>query len=803
MKITRSWLADYVEVDWDIEELVERLTMAGLEEEAVEDLGARLDGVIVGHVLDRAQHPNADRLSVCTVDVGESAPRTIVCGALNVDTGQRVAVILPGSTLPDGTRIGEAKLRGVASSGMICSEAELELGTDASGIMVLPSDYSVGTPYADAAGLNDVVIDFEVTPNRPDCLSIVGIAREVSALSQRPLNLPRFELDAQGPPVETTCRVDIDDTVGCPRYVARILRGIQVAPSPSWLQNRLRAVGQRPINNVVDVTNFVMLELGQPLHAFDLARLREGRIVVRRAIPGEPLQTLDGTDQKLTPEDLVIADGVGPVALAGIMGGANSEVDDSTTDILLESAFFDRRTVRQTASRLGLRTEASARFERGADVAMAAFASERAADLLAQITGGVIDDGAIDVYPAPTSLPQIPLRPERASQLLSANIDSEECRRILQALGCVVDRGSDQDLVVTVPAFRPDLEREVDLVEEVGRIHGYHQVEGAEIVRGPIPQQPRGGYEIARSLREGLVELGLDEIISPSIVDDRWTQLMGTTACRLANPPAEGVSHLRTSLLPGLFDVARRNFNQRQSGVGLFEVGRVFSPHPGSLPDESLLVGGLMAGQASASAWRGDHRDVDVLDLKGVVDALLLDSESGRGSGHGSEVTYEPIDESVGFLRAGQGARILRNGETIGHWGQAHRDLCAAFDVDRDVYIFEIQGTSVARLWSEWGNDYVPLPKFPPIERDLAVVLDTGVAAGQIIEEIRRVDPTLVETVEVFDVYTGDQVETGKHSLAFSLSLRSDSGTLEDRDADQVIDRILKRLGDAFGARLR
>jgi len=385
----------------------------------------------------------------------------------------------------------------------------------------------------------------------------------------------------------------------------------------------------------------------------------------------------------------------------------------------------------------------------------------------------------------------LPLRPERARRLLAADIDRGRCTKILEALGCHVDRGAQEDLVVTVPSFRPDLEREIDLVEEVGRIYGYHHVQGNERVRGPIPQQPPGGYERARSIREGLVSLGLDEVVTSSIVAERWIELMGRPACRLANPPAEGMSQLRTSLVPGLMDVARRNFNQRQSGIGIFEVGRVFTPRSGALPNETLVVSGLLSGDASASPWRGDRRDVDLLDLKGLVDALLIDKD----------VSFEPVTGDEGFLRTGQGARILFQGNPIGHWGQVHRDLGAAFDVDRDVYIFELQGTYVARLSQE--SEYTPLPKFPPIERDLAIVLDSGIPAGQVIAEISQVDQDLVENVEVFDVYTGDQVEAGMRSLAFSLRLRSASGTLEDRDADQVIERILQRLSAAFGARLR
>ena len=436
MKITCNWLRDYVEFEWDWRELVDRLTMSGLELEGATDLAARFEGVVVGRVLECGPHPRADRLSVCRVDTGRDAATTIVCGAPNVTAGQLVPVIEPGYRLPDGTQIDETTIRGVESAGMICSEVELGLGDDSSGILVLPDTHRVGAAFSQESGMADVVFDFEVTPNRPDCLSLVGIAREVSALNGAELRPPPHTLNETGEPAGLAAAIDIDDANGCPRYVGRLIRGVRVGPSPAWLSNRLLAVGLRPINNIVDATNYVMMELGQPLHAFDFARLQEGRIVVRRARKGESLRTLDGTERELDDDILVIADGRRPVALAGIMGGADSEVTNETTDILLESAFFAPALVRANAARLGLHTEASVRFERGADWDMPPVASDRAASLIAEIAGGEVAPGRLDAYPTPLQRTTIPLRVSRLQSLLGIQIEAAECHRILISLGC-------------------------------------------------------------------------------------------------------------------------------------------------------------------------------------------------------------------------------------------------------------------------------------------------------------------------------------------------------------------------------
>lgn len=804
MKISLKWLREYVDVDWTVEQYVERLTMAGLEEESVEDLGAALAGITIGKVVEREQHPNADRLSVCRVDVGEAEPRTIVCGAPNVAAGQTVAVVLPGQQLPDGTKIGKAKLRGVASEGMICSEVELGLGDDSSGIMVLTDDWQAGASFAIAAGLDDTIIDFEVTPNRPDCLSMVGIAREVAALAGVELKLPRIELPTSGASVETSTGVTIEDADGCGRYVARVIRGVTVGPSPAWLQQRLRAIGLRPINNVVDVTNLVMLELGQPLHAFDLARLQESRIVVRRSRQGETLKTLDEASHELADDGvLVIADAGAPVAVAGVMGGADSEVTGSTTDILLESAWFDARLIRAGARRLGLHTDASMRFERGADWDMADVASQRAAALLAELAGGAVAPGVIDVFPAACVRPVVPLRPSRAASLLALPLDAQRCREILERLGCTVaPNGStsgstkgDDSLQVTVPSFRPDLLREIDLVEEVGRIHGYMHVPASEQVRGPLPAPAGGWYDEQRRLRGTLTGLGLDEAITSSIVADDWAEYNGPVACRLSNPPSEGVTSLRTSLVPGLLDVARRNLRQRAPGVSLFEVGRVFVPSDDGKAgphQEPWRVAAALAGNTSPSSWRKDLRQSDFLDLKGLVESLL----SGVPG-----ASWQPCEHPL--LRRGHAAQIMLDQDQLGVIGQVHPELAASFDLVHDTYIFELSCDVLFSAWAARSTTYQALPKFPPMERDLAILLDDSVPAGQVAEEIRQVAPDLIDNVSLFDVYSGDQVESGKRSLAFSLRLRSPDRTLEDRDADDIVARALARLETSFQARQR
>jgi len=792
MKITYNWLKEYVDFDWDWHELVERLTMAGLEMETTVDLGERFDGVVVGRVTEVAPHPDADRLSVCRVDLGEAPPETIVCGAPNVAAGQLVPVIRPGHQLPDGTDIGRTRIRGVESAGMICSEVELGLGENADGIIVLPETCQVGAPFDRQTGLDDIVIDFEVTPNRPDCLSMLGIAREVGALAQTELRVPSAAVQESGENAAAAAAIEIEAPDDCPRYAGRVIRGVRVGPSPDWLRHRLIAVGQRPINNVVDATNLVMLELGQPLHAFDLQRLDQQRIVVRRARPGERLQTLDGVDHALDERILVIADHQRPVALAGIMGGANSEVTEGTTEILLESAYFHAGRVRLGARSLGMQTEASSRFERGADWDMPPYACDRAAALIGEVTGGQVAPGCLDVYPHPLRRREISLRTTRLNALLATDLSPTECRQLLDLLGCSAE--VDDDVVrVAAPSFRPDLEREVDLIEEVGRIYGYDRVEGSRQISGPLTAGGSQDYDLAQSARRRLAGLGMDEVVTCSLVDAGWSidTESHESAWELSNPPNESQSRLRASLIPSLLDTARRNFNQRADTVCIFELGRCFGPDPDGDSRERLSLTGLWSGLRTASTWRKDQVEVDYLDLKGVVESLL----------EGLDPSFAACEHPE--YRLGRCAQIHLGDQLVGHLGEATAARCAAFDLGSPVYIFDLDFAALARAWQQRETSYQPLAKFPPIERDLALVLEASTRAADVAAEIRSVAPELIETVGLFDTYQGDQIGPDQKSLAFSIRMRSSSATLEDRQADDVIQRVVARLGDAFDARLR
>ncbi|MEW6752647.1 MAG: phenylalanine--tRNA ligase subunit beta [Candidatus Latescibacterota bacterium] len=791
MKITYRWLQEHVDVPWDWHELVERLTMAGLALEGAEDLGGALQGVVVGRVLERQPHPHADRLSVCRVDVG-SEEITVVCGAPNVAAGQKVAVALPDALLPGPLTLQRATIRGVASAGMICAEDELGIGRDHSGILVLDAAAPVGQPLATQLGLDDVVLDFEVTPNRPDCLSVRGIAREVRALTGAELRMPPCDLPAAGADTAHSVTISIEDPVGCPRYLGRAVRGVRVGPSPAWLQRRLQAVGQRPINNVVDVTNCVLLELGQPLHAFDLASLTGGRIVVRRARSGEVLETLDGVRRPLDEEVLVIADAEHPVALAGIMGGANTQVAEDTVDILLESAYFAPARVRRGRSQLGLQTEAAMRFERGADWAMVPLALDRAARLIAELAGGEVACCAVDVFPNPPQPARITARAARINALLATDLEAAQMGRILTLLGCQVEVHGEV-LAVTAPSFRPDLRREVDLAEEVARIHGFEDVAPRQPARAPWLAPLAGEAALQRDLRHRLTSLGFDEVRTNTIVERHWlTQVAQANGAELANPPTETQSVLRTTLVPSLLDTARRNRHQRAESVAIFELGKCFVPELDSTwPREEWRLAGLWTGTVSASPWKADRRQVDFLDLKGAVEALLA----------GLDPRFAAAEHPA--LRSGCAAQVCLGASVCGWLGEVRPALAAGFDIERTVYIFELDCGAVLAARALSVPTYVPLPKFPPIERDLAVVLPEEVDSAAVAEEIGAAASHLIESVTLFDLYRGDQVPSGHKSLAYSIRLRSPVRTLEDREADEVISGILQRLDRAFGARLR
>ena len=803
MRVPLSWLAEFVTWRASPQALAECLTLAGFPVEGLEDVG-RLDARIrVARLIAVEPHPHAERLSVCRLDVGEGAPTAVVSGAPELAAGQRVPVALAGARLPDGREMRTTAFAGVESAGMLCSEAELELGDDASRVLVLPDDAEPGTPLVDIAGIADTVLELEVTSNRGDCLSVLGIAREVAAASGVPLRHPRPRPRETGAPAAEDIRVRIEAPDGCPRYCARVVRGVTVQPSPLWLRLRLRRAGMRPVNVVVDATNHVMLERGQPLHAFDLERLAEGVIVVRRAARGERLVTLDGTERTLDRADLVIADGRGPVALAGIMGGEQSEVTAGTRVLLLESAFFAPAIVRRTARRTGIGSEAAYRFERRVDPAMVPEALDCAAALIGRLAGGRAAPGIVE-EPAGGWTPEMPairLRPRRVAALLGVDMPRGEILRRLRALGaeCRSDAGA---FVVTPPSHRGDLEREEDLVEEVARLGGYDAIP----VR--LPEMPLTSGEdsrtrlTARRLRRLLIAEGLAEMVTLAFTDaatnGRLPGFVGRALAPLAvrNPLSSETGELRRSPLAGLVRATATNVALGADFVGAFEIGKGYGVDAQGVRQEPRALAAVLCG-----AWpsRGVERigpTVDFADLKGIVENVLaglgLQEDAAR---------WRPIGEEA-FLHPGKAAVIEVAGTAIGVAGSLHPKIAQACDLAEEVWVCELD----FEILADYGSRRVelrPVPRFPAVTRDIAVIVDEAFPAAAILEEIRSLADARIEAVRLFDCYRGAPVPTGKKSLAYSIAYRAADRTLTDDEVGVVHAGVLERLRERFSFDLR
>lgn len=792
MKVVYHWLKEYTEFHFSPKELASALTMAGLEVEGVEEYRRRLDRVVIGRILEVHRHDKADQLTVCEVDVGRRRLR-IVCGAPNVASGQLVPVALEGAVLSGDRKIVRRDIRGVVSEGMICSEAELGISSRADTIMVLNGGVEPGTPAAEILGEEDVVIEINVTPNRPDCLGLIGVAREVSVLARTTLRKPDIRLQETGPPVRGLAAVEIVDADLCPRYTARIVRGVRVGPSPWWLVQRLEAAGVRAINNIVDVTNYVMLETGQPLHAFDFTRLAGGRIIVRRAAEGERFVTLDEREHVLDSDVLMICDAEHPVAIGGVMGGLDSEVSATTQEVLLESAYFDSTSIRRTAKKLGLNTEASRRFERGTDPNAVDYALHRAAQLIQEIAGGDVAQGFIDVYPKVIPPARVQLRVDRVNLLLGTTVARQEVIDILSRLGFSVADGTPLD--VTVPTFRPDITREVDLIEEVARIHGYEN----------IPEKTKDVLELdrPRNLRErrielvrnSLVGLGFYEVLTYSMVHERVAKLFDPerVKVRLANPLSEELSTLRPSLIPGLLNVVQWNVNRKRPNLRLFEIGNVFwRRDDAAAVAERTHLAGVVTGKAVAKNWTSQDREYDFYDLKGLVNAFLEHLSV-------PEVTLVPGESSA---TDSQTLRIIVAGKDLGYLGRIGAEVLDAWDLQQPVFAFELDLTELLQQIPR-QQAYRPVPRFPAVERDLSVVVEGHVPAGELMAIVRRSGGDLLRTVEIFDVYTGEQVPAGKKSVSFSLRFASNERTLTEEEVDRLISQILTDLKEQFGATLR
>ena len=802
MRISLEWLADYIDLDLEDPELPERLAngllLAGLEVEALERPEASFEGLVVAEVLSVDPHPNADRLKVCRVADG-AGERSVVCGAPNVAAGERVVLATPGVRMPGGMKVEVAKIRGEQSEGMICSERELGLGTDHSGIMVLNEEQEIGADAAELLGLNDVIFDISITPNRADCLSVMGVAREAAALLGTPLSAPEISVEEnESVTAASVCAVEILDPDKCPRYAARIIQGVEIGSSPGWMARRLRAAGMRPINNVVDVTNYVMLSLGQPLHAFDLHRLAEHKIIVRRWAESDgPFTTLDGQQREMDDEDLMICDGEKPVAIGGVMGGLYSEVSDDTRDILLESAYFTPQTIRRTRRRLGMSTEASYRFERGVDPSGTVRAADLAAELIRQTAGGAVAQGAVDAHPAPVAPKQVPIRVARASSLLGVSLDAPRVRASLESLGLLVSEKEDGVFSVEVPTFRPDIEREIDLVEEVGRRVGYENIPATLPASGNPAARPTRTRSLELQARRIMVAGGFSEALNYSFVSREALQGLGwrdEKMVALRNPLSGEMDVLRTTLLAGLLANVAHNMSRGVGEIRLFELGRTFHPVTGeALPEQVLRKAGVLIG--STTSQDGVSLPDPLSELKGVLERFLesLGLEN---------LQFAPADAAPGWEPSAV-AGILAGEVALGHVGLVAPEVLSIWDIEAGVAAFEVNLAALAEIGPA-SRRLTPLPRYPASLRDLAVVVDAARTNGEIEAIIRQVGGDWLESLDLFDVYQDAALKaSGEKSLAYSLVFRHPEATLTDEQVNKAFDGIVGALGARLGARLR
>ncbi|AHV96534.1 phenylalanine--tRNA ligase subunit beta [Paenibacillus sabinae] len=813
MKVSTGWLADYISLDGvTAEDLADKITDAGIEIDSVEKRNKGLSGIVTGYVKSKEKHPDADKLNVCIVDAGQEEDLQIVCGAKNVAAGQKVPVALVGAKLP-GLEIKKAKLRGVLSQGMICSAKELGLNDKLlpkelqEGILVLPEDTEIGQDITKVLGLNDEILEFDLTPNRSDCLSMIGAAYETSAILGRELSLPNPGRDVIeiAFPASEQIAVTIENEEHCKHYAVRYIAGVKPAPSPLWMQNRLMAAGIRPINNIVDITNYVMLEYGQPLHAFDADRLEGGVIGVRLAREGEILTTLDGQERKLEPHMLVIADAAKAVGLAGVMGGLNSEVTDQTVNILLESARFDGGTVRKTSRQLGLRSEASLRFEKEVDPRSVIPALDRAASLLSSIAGGSVHGGIVQAGTDDVQERVIKLSLDKVNSRLGTDLSLLEVKTLFARLHFSFGDAEEGVVEVSVPTRRGDITLDVDLLEEVARLYGYDNIPTTPIEGPTTPGGLTGPQAMRRNLRRLLADGGYQEVLGYSFIQPEQTTLFpalteGGHAVKLALPMSEERSVLRTSLLPQLLDIAQYNLNRRQSDLALFEIGTVFVTDEEQLtrqPREFQTLGLLLTGSRAAKQWNVAAEPVDFFDLKGALESVFayLGLENAVVFEGDSPQGYHPGRSASVYLNA-EGERVK-----LGTIGQIHPDLQRKQDLE-DTYAAEIL---LAPLYEAARTtlQFTDLPRFPGMERDIALVVDSEVPASRLLDVIREQGGSLLQSAQVFDVYTGGKMESGKKSVAVSLLYRHAEHTLTDEEVSEVHTKVLDALQQSFGANLR
>jgi len=811
MKAPLSWLKEYVDINMPVAELAEKLTIAGIEVNSIESIGQTWQNIVVGEIIDIKPHPDADRLRLATVDIGGEQP-TVICGAPNLNKGDKIAFAKLGAELVDGhsgkkVTLKKATIRGVQSGGMICSEKELGISEEHQGIMVLPAELKVGTPLSDALG--DAVLDFDITPNRADLLSVIGIAREIAAISDIKPNIPEIEYEEQGSDIVNEITVEIEDEKLCPRYCASLVKNIKIGESPGWLKARLIACGMRPINNIVDITNYVMLEYGQPLHAFDYDKLRDKKIVVRRAGDGEKFTTLDDVERQLDKDMLVIADGKGTVAIAGVMGGLNSEVGLKTKHILLESANFNAASIHYTSRKLGISSEASMRFERNISPWLALQAIKKATKLMVELAGGETAKGIVDQYPGKKERAIVEVSWDKVKRILKMDTYVEPILRRLTNMGFQWAPTADTEIEeisgidslnaywIFSPHWRTDINYDVDVIEEIARIMGYDQIP-AEMMEHSLPsQQTEPMIAFRKKVRRAMVGYGFQEIISYSMTSEEMlkktkldTGALKPPPLKLANPMTVDQQVLRTNIRAGLLEALERNRRYEEGSIKLFEVGRVFIPKKDGLPYEPELLYAVISSVAGKKKWPDSGGTCDFFDAKGVVEGLLVQL--------GIEADYRKSDDNG--LRPGYQADILVDGKKVGVVGEVHPKVAQAFGINEPVYLLGVSLLPLLLKVTGYG-EYKPVIPYPPVVRDIALVVDEEINHQQVVDLTK--DTPLLKEITLFDVYTGKQVPQDKKSLAYRLTFQSDKHTLTDEEVDKVQQEIIKKLADELGASLR
>ncbi len=800
MKASLSWLKAYVDIQMDTDRLADSLTMVGLEVETVYDRYGYLETVLVGRIDDVQPHPNADRLTVCTVAAGQRHYK-IVCGAPNVTPGMLAPLALPGTELPAGVKIAESTIRGQHSEGMLCSAVELGLGGDASGIMELDAGLATGVSLNKALGLNDPVLEIGLTPNRSDCLSIMGIAREVAALQGQRIHRPEVKQPSAGGAIEQLTSVQILAPDHCPRYAARLLEQVQVTPSPFWLQDRLLSVGLRPINNLVDVTNFVMLETGQPLHAFDFDNLSEQRIVVRTAEDGEVFVTLDGKERRLNPETLMICDGEKPVAIGGVMGGMNSEIEESTVRVLIESAYFDPVSIRRTAKRLGLNTDASYRFERGVDPRGTIYALERAAQMMVDLAGGRLVDGYIDIcYRLPEPQP-VKLSVDATNRLLGTGLNKGRITDLLKSIEFKVDSLDQDTLQVIAPSYRVDISRPVDLMEEVARLEGYNSIATTFPPIASSGKAPQERLVYRDKIRHLLTGMGFSEAINYSFISEASCDRLRLGAddkrrrqLPIVNPLTEDQAVMRTSLVPGLLETVARNLARQVNHLRVFEVGKVFlSRGKDALPQEPEMLAGVMTGRRYDAPLYSRESDCDFFDMKMAVEGILCGLAI-------TDVRFTVVsDDDCFYTQPGQSAWVLSGTEPLGLVGRVHGEVCRTYDLKQPVFLFDLDLEKLLNV-IPGRRTSTAIPKFPSTARDITLIVDRDIESRLFLEYIAAMGEELIDDFYLFDVFEGKPIAAGKKSISIRIVYRSARSTLEDEQVNQLHKVVGQRLIKEFRA---